>query len=95
MQFTTAESAFLFDLGKLLLPAAVEKALCVGGVLWIEKDWREKKELLFDAIEAERCDGCCDDGDWRDAQRKTQELVENVRRRLLRAEDTVQGIQFV
>ena len=91
----------MFDSGELLLPAAVEKA-CVGGVLWIEKDWREKvqtvlgkKELLFDAIEAERCDGCCDDGDWRDAQRKTQELVENVRRRLLRAEDTVQGIQFV
>ena len=92
----------MFDLGKLLLPAAVEKALCVGGVLWIEKDWREKvrtvlgkKEWLFDAIEAERCDGWCEDVDWRDAQRKTQELVENVRRRLLRAEDTVQGIKFV
>ena len=58
-------------------------------------DCAGKKELLFDAIEAERCDGCCDDGDWRNAQRKTQKLVENARRRLLRAEDTVQGIQFV
>lgn len=80
----------------------MERVLCIGGVQWIEKDWKEKvriasekKKLLFSAMEVERCDGCCDDGDWKDAQRKNCNLVESVKKRLLCAGEAIQGIHFV
>lgn len=93
---------FLFESGKLILPNAIERVLCIGSVQWIEKDWKEKmhiasekKEVLFSAMEDERCDGCCGDGDWEDAQRKNCDLVEDVKRRLLCAGESTQGIHFV